>query len=102
MSRVFIAIESKWPSEIGVSGIRFALWNAGQAAWGALLAITEPVILEAVQVNIVGCFAFSQEVVKGIMKFVSFSSLSSTYLFSILISQFLITTLLIAQQEKQK
>ncbi|KAK4700584.1 hypothetical protein P7C70_g5663, partial [Phenoliferia sp. Uapishka_3] len=64
----FEEIEKVWPTVEGKSGIRFALWNAGSATWGGFLGITEDQIQESVDVNIVGAFAFGQEVVKAILK----------------------------------
>ncbi|KAL8281489.1 hypothetical protein RQP46_006173 [Phenoliferia psychrophenolica] len=67
ITSAFAAIEAKWPSVVGQSGVRFALWNAGSSTWGKLLEITPAQIQESVDVNIVGAFAFAQESVKAIL-----------------------------------
>ncbi|KAM0745572.1 NAD(P)-binding protein [Meredithblackwellia eburnea MCA 4105] len=64
LAAAFSSISKQWPD---ASGVRFALWNAGSANWGKFLDITEEQIKQSVDVNIVGAFAFGQEVVKAIL-----------------------------------
>ncbi|KAI5481389.1 hypothetical protein MNV49_005011 [Pseudohyphozyma bogoriensis] len=63
LASAFTAIANKWPAP----GLRFALFNAGDATWGKFLTIKEEDIKKSVQTNIVGAFAFGQEVVRAIL-----------------------------------
>ena len=55
----FGAIKKHWPD----ADIRVGLFNAGAAVWKGFLDITPEEVREAMDVNIIGAFAFARETI---------------------------------------
>jgi NAD(P)-dependent dehydrogenase (short-subunit alcohol dehydrogenase family) len=56
---VFKTIKEHWPN----GQIRVAVWNAAEWIWKGFLDVTEEDIQKSIEVNIVGPFAFSREII---------------------------------------
>jgi len=56
LQNAFAGIKSHWPNE----DVRVALWNAASGTWKPFLELTEEEILDSLNNNILGAFAFSR------------------------------------------